>query len=62
MDAGCTGVIVEDVASVLGDSLRTDDIILEIDAKEMRETTTRVMERYQIPADRSEDLRAPAAD
>ena len=31
MDAGCTGVIVEDVASVLGDSLRTDDIILEID-------------------------------
>ena len=33
-----------------------------VDAKEMRETTARVMERYQIPADRSEDLRTPAAN
>ena len=33
-----------------------------VDAKEMRETTVRVMSRYQIPADRSEDLRAPAAN
>ena len=30
---------------------------LIVDAKEMRETTARVMERNQIPADRSEDLR-----
>ncbi len=32
MDSGRTGVIVEDVSSVLGkDSIRTDDIILEVD-------------------------------
>ncbi len=32
MDSGRTGVIVQDVASVLGtDSIRTDDIILEVD-------------------------------
>ena len=28
-----------------------------VDAKEMRETTARVMKRNQIPADRSKDLR-----
>ena len=32
-----------------------------VDAKELRETTSRVMERYQIPSDRSEDLRAASA-
>ena len=34
------------------------DVKMIVDAKEMRETTVRVMERNQIPADRSEDLRA----
>ncbi len=33
------------------------DSIMVVDAREMRETTARVMERYQIPSDRSEDLR-----
>ena len=37
------------------------DVKMVVDAAEMRETTARVMERYQIPHDRSEDLR-PAAD
>ena len=32
MDSSCTGVIVEDVASVLGkESIHTDDVILEVD-------------------------------
>ena len=34
------------------------DMKLIVDAKEMRETTKRVMKRNLIPADRSEDLRA----
>ena len=34
------------------------DVKMIVDAKEMRETTARVMARNQIPADRSEDLRA----
>ena len=33
------------------------DMKMSVDAKEMRETTARVMARNQIPADRSEDLR-----
>ena len=33
------------------------DVKVIVDAKEMRETTARVMKRNQIPADRSEDLR-----
>ena len=37
------------------------DVKLIVDAKEMRETTTRVMKRNLIPADRSEDLRTKAA-
>ena len=32
------------------------DLKVIVDAKEMRETTVRVMRRNQIPADRSEDL------
>ena len=36
------------------------DVKLIVDAKEMRETTARVMKRNLIPADRSEDLRAKA--
>lgn len=32
------------------------DVTVIVDAKEMREATGRVMERYSIPADRSEDL------
>ena len=36
------------------------DVKLVVDAKEMREATTRVMKRNLIPADRSEDLRAKA--
>lgn len=35
------------------------DVEIVVDAKEMREATKRVMERNMIPADRSEDLRAP---
>lgn len=32
MDSGCTGVVVEDVAKILGEtSIKTDDVILEID-------------------------------
>lgn len=34
------------------------DVKIVVDAAEMRETTARVMKRNQIPADRSEDLRA----
>ena len=34
------------------------DAKIVVEAKEMRETTARVMKRNQIPADRSEDLRA----
>ena len=30
-----------------------------VDAAEMREATPRVMERFQIPADRSPDLTGP---
>ena len=37
------------------------DVKLVVDAKEMREATTRVMKRNLIPADRSEDLRTKAA-
>jgi len=37
------------------------DVKLVVDAKEMRETTARVMKRNLIPADRSEDLRAKPA-
>ncbi len=37
------------------------DVKIIVDAKEMRETTARVMKRNMIPADRSEDLRAEAA-
>ena len=37
------------------------DMKMVVDAKEMREATARVMKRNQIPADRSEDLRAKAA-
>ena len=37
------------------------DLKLIVDAKEMRETTKRVMKRNLIPADRSEDLRTEAA-
>ena len=33
------------------------DVKLIVDAREMRETTKRVMKRNLIPADRSEDLR-----
>ncbi len=33
------------------------DVKVIVDAKEMRETTARVMKRNQIPADRSADLR-----
>ena len=33
------------------------DVKVIVDAKEMREATTRVMKRNQIPFDRSEDLR-----
>ena len=33
------------------------DVKVIVDAKEMREATKRVMERNQIPFDRSEDLR-----
>ena len=37
------------------------NVDLVVDAAQMREATRRVMERYAIPADRSEDLRvAPA--
>ena len=36
------------------------DVKMIVDAKEMRETTARVMSRYQIPVDRSEDLLTPA--
>ena len=36
------------------------DVKMIADAKELREATPRVMQRYQIPADRSEDLRTPA--
>ena len=34
------------------------DTKMVVDAKEMIESTPRVMERYQVPADRSEDLRS----
>ncbi len=37
------------------------DMKMIVDAKEMREATARVMKRNQIPADRSEDLRAKPA-
>ena len=37
------------------------DVKIIVDAKEMRETTARVMKRNMIPADRSEDLRTKAA-
>ena len=37
------------------------DVKIIVDAKEMRETTERVMKRHQIPADRSEDLQSTAA-
>ena len=37
------------------------DLKLIVDAKDMRETTKRVMKRNLIPADRSEDLRTEAA-
>ena len=33
------------------------DVKVIVDAKEMRESTARVMKRNQIPFDRSEDLR-----
>ena len=33
------------------------DMTMVVDAKELREATPRVMERYQIPADRSTDLK-----
>ena len=33
------------------------DVKVIVDAKEMRESTARVMKRNLIPADRSEDLR-----
>ena len=36
------------------------DMKIIVDAKEMRETTARVMKRNMIPADRSEDLRTKA--
>ena len=35
------------------------DVKMVVDAKTMVEATPRVMERYQIPEDRSEDLRTP---
>jgi len=37
------------------------DVKLVVDAKEMRETTARVMKRNLIPSDRSDDLRAKPA-
>lgn len=33
------------------------DVKMVVDAKELREATPRVMQRYQIPSDRSEDLK-----
>lgn len=37
------------------------DSKMVVDAKELRDATPRVMERYQVPFDRSEDLRASSA-
>jgi len=38
------------------------DVDVIVDAAELREATPRVLERYQVPFDRSADLRAPAAE
>ena len=33
------------------------DVKMVVDAKELREAIPRVMQRYQIPSDRSDDLK-----